>query len=183
MKKLLFILSMATIIALTGCADKAEPEKTDVSDESSHSDMEHSSSGVLPENLKVADNPTYPVGSKAIIKTDHMEGMNGAEATIVGAFDTVAYSISYTPTTGGEKVEDHKWIVHEEIVDAGDEPLKVGDKVVTVADHMKGMENAEVTIDSVKPTTVYMIDYNSTTDNEEVKNHKWVVEDELEKEK
>lgn len=92
--------------------------------------------------------------------------MKGAKATIVGAFDTVAYSVTYTPTTGGEKVENHKWIIHEEIMDAEDRPFNKGDKVITVADHMSGMKNAEVTIDSVKPTTVYMIDYTAATDNE-----------------
>lgn len=32
-----------------------------------------------------------------------MKGMNGAEATIVGAYDTTAYTVSYTPKTGGKK--------------------------------------------------------------------------------
>lgn len=59
-------------------------------------DMEHSGSGEVPNGLKEAANPTYEVGSKAIIETDHMKGMKGAEATIVGAYDTTAYVISYT---------------------------------------------------------------------------------------
>lgn len=126
----------------------------------------HSWSLALLDTLQKADNPTYPVGSTTTIQTDHMEGMKGAKATIVGAFDTVAYSVTYTPTTGGEKVENHKWIIHEEIMDAEDRPFNKGDKVITVADHMSGMKNAEVTIVSVKPTTVYMIDYTATTDNE-----------------
>lgn len=126
----------------------------------------HSWSLALLDTLQKADNPTYPVGSTTTIQTDHMEGMKGAKATIVGAFDTVAYSVTYTPTTGGEKVENHKWIIHEEIMDAEDRPFNKGDKVITVADHMSGMKNAEVTIVSVKPTTVYMIDYTAATDNE-----------------
>src|SRR5699024_6319429 len=109
----------------------------------------------------------------------HMEGMKGATATIVGAFDTTAYSINYTPTDGGEKVMDHKWVVHEEIEDPAPAPLEKGTEVTVLADHMEGMEGAKSEIESAEQTTVYMIDYESTTDGEEVKNHKWVVEDEL----
>src|SRR5699024_5949950 len=71
-----------------------------------HSADEMSSSGEVPEDLKEAENPTYEVGSQAIIKADHMPGMDGAEATISGAFDTTVYTVSYTPTNGGEPVED-----------------------------------------------------------------------------
>jgi hypothetical protein len=144
-----------------------------------HSDMDHSSSGEVPEDLKAAENPTYKVGSKAIIETGHMEGMKGAEATIVGAYDTTAYAISYTPTNGGERVENHKWVIHEEIPDAGEEPLKPGAEVTIDASHMKGMDGATAEIDSAEQTTVYMIDYTPTTGGEEVKNHKWVTESEL----
>lgn len=41
--------------------------------------MEHSGSVEVPEGLKDAVNPTYPVGSKTIITEGHMEGMKGAE--------------------------------------------------------------------------------------------------------
>lgn len=44
-----------------------------------------------------------------------MSGMNGSEATIYGAFDTTIYTVTYIPTTVGEPVEDHKWVIHEEI--------------------------------------------------------------------
>ena len=108
-----------------------------------------------------------------------MEGMKDAEATIVLAFDTIAYAVSYTPTTGGEKVTNHKWVVHEEIEDAGDEPLEAGTEVILEADHMEGMDGAKAEIDSAEQTTVYMINYTPTTGGEEVTNHKWVTESEL----
>ncbi|WP_019153626.1 YdhK family protein [Robertmurraya massiliosenegalensis] len=144
-----------------------------------HSNMDMSSSGEVPEGLKEAENPTYPVGSKAVIQSDHMEGMKGAEATIVGAYDTTVYSISYTPTTGGEKVTNHKWVIHEELIDAGETPLEPGAEAKTEAYHMEGMEDATVVIDSAEETTVYMVDFTTTTGGEEVKNHKWVTESEL----
>ena len=143
-----------------------------------HSTMNHSGTGEVPKDLKEAQNPTFPVGSKAIIQTDHMPGMKGAEATIVGAYDTTVYTVSYTPTTGGEPVENHKWVVHEELEDAGEAPLEPGTEVTLNADHMEGMKGATAIIDSAEETTVYMVDFTSTT-GEQVTNHKWVTEKEL----
>lgn len=154
-------------------------DKTEDIEGMDHSDMDMSSSGEVPEDLKAAENPTYKVGSKAIINADHMKGMKGAEATIVGAYDTTAYTVSYTPTTGGERVDNHKWVIHEEIPNAGAEPLKPGSEVTLDASHMKGMDGAAAVIDSAEKTTVYMVDFTPTTGGEKVKNHKWVTESEL----
>jgi hypothetical protein len=193
MKKQLLFLSIAMIIGLSGCGSKTsnekspinnnEPKQEDVKNEPKQEDMDmemnHSGSGEVPENLKVAENPTYKVGSEAIIKTNHMEGMDGAVAKIVGAYDTTAYAISYTPVTGGERVKNHKWVIQEEIKDADDKTLEQGTEVTVEADHMKGMKGALATIDSAEKTTVYMIDYTPTTGGEKVTNHKWVTESEL----
>ena len=177
------LLTVVAAMALSACSeDPSETKKEDATEQNAemdHSTMDHSSSGDVPETLKNAENPTYPVGSTAIITDEHMDGMKGAEATIVGAYDTTAYMISYEPTTGGDRVEKHKWVIHEELIDAGDAPLTPGTEVKTDASHMEGMENAKVTIDEAIQTTVYMIDYVSTTDGETVKNHKWVTENEL----
>ncbi len=144
-----------------------------------HAGMDHSGTGEVPEDLKVADNPTFKVGSHAILKEGHMDGMKGAEATIIGAYDTTAYSVSFDPATGGDRIENHKWIIHEEIKDSGEEPLQPGEEAVTTASHMEGMKGTTVEIDSAKSTTVYMIDYKPTTGEEKVTNHKWVTDDEL----
>lgn len=139
----------------------------------------HSSSGEVPEDLQEAENPTFPVGSEVMMHADHMPGMDGVEATVSGAFDTVAYSVTYTPTDGGEPVEDHKWVVHEELENPDEAPLDPGSEVTLNADHMPGMEGATATIDSAVETTVYMVDFVPTDSDEVVKNHKWVTEDEL----
>ncbi|MGB5945546.1 MAG: YdhK family protein [Paenisporosarcina sp.] len=181
-KKLLIVPTL--VLALSACSDS---EKDDMNHENmdmdsgaeESMDMNHSGSGEVPEGLKVEEKPTYEVGSQAIIETDHMEGMKGAEATIVEAFDTTVYAVSYTPTTGGEKVTNHKWVVHEEIEEAGDTPFEGGAEVTLMADHMKGMDGATAEINSAEKTTVYMVNYTSTTSGEEVTNHKWVTESEL----
>lgn len=160
----------------------AEESSMSGMDEIEGNDMEgmvHDDSGEIPEGLKEAENPTYNVGETATITDGHMEGMEGAEATIVGAFDTVAYEVSYDPTNGGPREENHKWVIHEEIADAGEEPFEPGDEVTLEANHMEGMEGATATIDDAKSTTVYMIDYQPTTGGEEVKNHKWITDSEL----
>ena len=160
----------------------AEESSMSGMDEMEGNDMEgmvHDDSGEIPEGLKEAENPTYNVGETATITDGHMEGMEGAEATIVGAFDTVAYEVSYDPTNGGPREENHKWVIHQEIADAGEEPFEPGDEVTLEANHTEGMEGATATIDDAKSTTVYMIDYQPTTGGEEVKNHKWVTDSEL----
>lgn len=184
MKKQLLFLSAAIIIGLSGCGNNTSNEKnSNTNNESKQEDMKmemnHSGSGEVPKNLKVAENPTYKVGSEAIIKTEHMEGMDGAVATIVGAYDTTAYAISYTPVTGGERVTNHKWVIQEEIKDADDKTMEQGTEVTVEAEHMEGMKGAIAEIDSAEKTTVYMIDYTPTTGGEKVTNHKWVSESEL----
>ena len=142
-------------------------------------DMVHDESGEIPEGLQTAENPTYAVGDKVEVLTDHMEGMEGAEATVVGAYDTIAYEISYDPVDGGSRVENHKWVIQEEIDGAEEEPLEPGTEVKISANHMEGMEGATATVESSEKTTVYMIDYEPTTGGREIKNHKWVTDKEL----
>ncbi len=89
--------------------------------------------------------------------------------TIVGAYDTTAYIISYNPTSGGKRVENHKWIIQEEIIDASEKTFQPGEEVATEAYHMEGMKNAKVMIESAEQTTVYMIDFTPTNSEEVIK--------------
>ncbi|MTH53417.1 DUF1541 domain-containing protein [Bacillus mangrovi] len=176
-KFLMFCMSFLTILVVGACSngDSEESGHGDMD----HSEMNHSSSGEVPDGLQEASDPAYKTGDKAVLNTDHMAGMKGAEATIAGAYDTTVYSVSYTPESGGEKVTNHKWVIHEEIRSAGEQPFKPGEEVTLEADHMKGMKGAEAVIDSAEQTTVYMVDYTPAGGGEKVKNHKWVTEDEL----
>jgi hypothetical protein len=191
-KGVVFSLLAVLLLVLGACSNNEETQLANKETENTnlentkentenkdHAEMNHSGSSEVPENLKEAENPTYPVGSKATINAEHMPGMKGAEATISGAFDTTVYTVTYTPTTGGEPVKDHKWVIHEELENAGDEPFKVGDEVVINAEHMPGMKGATAVIDSAEQTTVYMVDYTDTETGEKVTYHKWVTESEL----
>lgn len=143
-----------------------------------HSSMEHPmDGGPAPEGIEKAASPKYPVGTNVKLTADHMEGMDGANATVAGAFDTFTYAVNFTPTTGGAPVKDHKWVVQEEIKDAGEQRLADGTEVTLEAEHMEGMKGAKATIASSTDETVYMVDYES--DGMTMTNHKWVVESEI----
>ena len=174
-------------LVFTGCSTGGDQDQGTPSTTSQHeghgssSDsggMEHPmDGGPAPEGIETAASPTYPVGTEVTLTADHMEGMDGANATIAGAYDTYTYAVDFTPSTGGEPVKDHKWVVQQEIKDAGDERLADGTEVTLEAEHMEGMKGAKATIASSTEETVYMVDYES--DGMTMTNHKWVVESEL----
>ena len=174
-------------LVFTGCStggdqDQGTPPTTSQHEgHGSSSDsggMEHPmDGGPAPEGIETAASPTYPVGTEVTLTADHMEGMDGANATIAGAYDTYTYAVDFTPSAGGEPVKDHKWVVQQEIKDAGDERLADGTEVTLEAEHMEGMKGAKATIASSTEETVYMVDYES--DGMTMTNHKWVVESEL----
>lgn len=68
----------------------------------------------------------------------------------------------------------------EEITKAAAPKFDVGDTVVLSADHMPGMKGAEATVSGAFDTTTYSIRYTPTDGGDPVKDHKWVVHEELE---
>ncbi|GEB97064.1 YdhK family protein [Corynebacterium flavescens] len=141
-------------------------------------DMKHpADGGPVPAGMTEATDPKYPVGNEVTLSTDHMEGMQGAKATIVGAYATYVYAIDYTPTTGGDPVRDHRWVVQEEIADAGSERLADGASVTVNADHVEGMDGGAATVSSSTDETVYVVDYEAG--GMKMTNHKWVTESEI----
>lgn len=177
--------ALTAALVLAGCAssdndDPADPApSTEHDDHGGHDDMEHpTDGGPVPENMTEATDSEYPVGSEVTLTADHMEGMDGATATIVGAYEAYTYSIDYTPTTGGDPVTDHQWVVQEELENPGEERLADGTEVTVTADHMEGMEGVTATIASSTDETVYVVDYEA--DGMTMTNHKWVVESEIE---
>ena len=167
-------------LVFTGCSTGGDQDQGTPSTTSQHeghgssSDsggMEHPmDGGPAPEGIETAASPTYPVGTEVTLTADHMEGMDGANAMIAGAYDTYTYAVDFTPSAGGEPVKDHKWVVQQEIKDAGDERLADGTEVTLEAEHMEGMKGAKATIASSTEETVYMVDYES--DGMTMTNHK-----------
>lgn len=179
-KQFIMLIVGVLVLVLSACGNNTNQTNTaSNSEHGGHAGMNHSSDGEIPDGLKEANDPTFKVGSQAVIVANHMDGMDGAIATIVGAFDTTVYTVSYTPTTGGEKVTNHKWVIHEEIKDASGTPYQPGETITLEADHIQGMDGVTAQIDSAEQTTVYMVDYMPTTGGDMVKNHKWVTESEL----
>lgn len=177
-------IAAATALALSGCSSPEEDEGAQPSQEQTQAESPTNEShahaadgGDPPEGIKEATDPKYAVGDEVTLTADHMPGMDGAKATISGAFDTTTHSVSYTPTDGGDPVKDHKWVVHEELDNPDKAPLKDGAKVTINADHMPGMKGAKATIDNSTDETVYMVDVDMG--DMTMTNHKWVVEDEI----
>lgn len=119
-------------------ASETSDMSQDSSDQGSHGGMMHDESGELPEGLESAENQLFEVGEMVTIQHVHMAGMEGAIAKVVGAFDTTAYEVTYQPTNGGEVVDNHRWVIQEEITEAKDqvEPLEIGSEVTLEAKHM-----------------------------------------------
>lgn len=164
---------------VTNNNEEMDKELGENMDGEGHAEATHSTWGEVPEGLKEAENPKFAVGDKVIINAAHFEGMEGAEGTIAGAYDTIVYSVSYTPTTGEDYEENHKWVIHEEIDGLGEETLDQGAEVIINAEHHEGMLGATGVIDTAEKTTVYMVDFTTTDEGQEVKNHKWLKESEL----
>ncbi|MFT8322081.1 MAG: YdhK family protein [Bacillus sp. (in: firmicutes)] len=174
MKKLTaVIIFILLFVGITACTT-TNKTKSDSSKEHIHTSTED-----VPDGLMEAANPKYMDGSSVSIKANHMKGMKGAKGTVLSSYNTTVYMVSYTPTTGGEKVRNHKWVVQEEMKNAGKTELASGTKVTLEADHMAGMKGATAKIESAEKATVYMVDYTPTTGGKKVTNHKWLTENEL----
>ena len=180
-------VSVGILAACGGNEDNANEKNTESNaDESTeeyrdagHSQLHQGNPQEVPQTLQEANGAPFQIGDEVIINADHhMEGMNGAEGVVEGAYTTTAYMVSYTPLTDDEPVENHKWLVHEELLTEEEGPLEPGTEVVISANHMQGMEGATATIEEAVETNVYMVSYTST-DGEKVENHKWFIEDEL----
>jgi len=177
LRKLIFIILGATLV-LSACSNSDEKRKKS-EDQKKESHMKHKDESKAPKDITSTDEGKFKAGDKVTITAEHMPGMKGAEATVKGAYKTYAYIVSYNPTNGDKKVNNHKWVVNEEIKDAPENGFRKGDTVKLEAHHMPGMKGAKANIDDVKETTVYMVDYKSKENGETVKNHKWMTGNEL----
>lgn len=166
-------------LALAACSTGSEHASQHSSAMTSgHGGMEHpADGGPVPAGMKRAADPAYPRGSTVVLTADHVDGMAGATATIVGAYDTYTYAVDYTPTDGADPVKDHRWVVQEEMKDAGAQRLPDGAEVTLLADHMPGMKGAKATVVSSTDETVYVVDYKAH--GMTMTNHKWVTESEI----
>lgn len=199
MKKHFLLYYLVSILILFGCSmnkqtkedneagsnvtnyqEDVDKEMEEEKINNSHQAVNESTWGELPEGIKEAKNPKYPVGTKVIINAAHDAEMKGQEGVVVGAYDTIAYSVTYQPTNEDHEEVNYKWVVQEEVKGMADDPLKEHSEVIIYANRELGMKGAEGIIETVQETTVYMVDY-KTKDGRNIKNYQWFIESELSK--
>lgn len=202
-RSLSFITLLSTVFLLGACSNNestqegqssstASTEMSEMQDSSGHMqdssghmahgdmEMEHNRHEEEPENMQEAENPEFPVGDNVKVTDAHMEMMDGVTATISGAYDTTLYQVTFTPEDSDEAIEDHKWVVKEEMSSDDDsDDYEKGDEVTLNADHMSGMQGQTAEITGIHDGPAYMINFEPNDGSEEFVNHKWVTEDEL----
>ena len=139
-KKFSFIILASGLILSACSSDKEAEDKKANNHKEEH--MEHKSDSKTPENMKSTNDGKFKKGDKVTITEGHMAGMKNAKGTVKEAYKTYAYEVSYTPTNGGDKVNNHKWVVNEEVADAPEDGFKKGDTVKLEADHMSEIGRA-----------------------------------------
>ncbi|CAK8053629.1 YdhK family protein [Eupransor demetentiae] len=132
--------------------------------------------GTLPSGLPDAQNSKYKVGQEIISQATHMPGMKGAKAKIVAVYDATLYAVDFKSTDGME-MKDHKWLTRVDFTDGKDH--KVGDDITIASAHMSGMKGAQGKVVEVKAGPAYAINYQPTDGSEEVTNHLYLAEDEI----
>ncbi len=133
------------------------------------------------DGLISAESPLYPVGTKIIVKADHMEGMQGAVGVVSGAYEGLLYAVDYVDKDG-KTVINHRWVIAEEFTSNTGNAPTIGDTVTLGDGHMGGMGGVGMSavIVQISIGPAYMIDYDPTNGGERVLYHQWVTEFELE---
>lgn len=68
---------------------------------------------VVQEEIKGAGDERIPTGSEVTLTADHMPGMKGATATIVGSTEQTVYVVDYT--VNQKTIQNHRWVVESEM--------------------------------------------------------------------
>lgn len=147
-----------------------------------NSEMRMDMNARTPTKTLVPDpDPEYPIGTSVTVLADHMPGMKGARGKVTGAFDTIAYAVTFT-SEDGQMHSNHKWVITEEIEGGAGKMLQSGQKIKLSAGHIALMagKGTKAVITDVEPGPVYMIDYDAADGSGTIFNHQWVVEKELE---
>lgn len=93
--------------------------------------------------------------------------------------DTTLFTITFTPESSDQSIQDHKWVIQEEVETEDGNSAGVGDTVTIHADHMAGMQGQQGEITGKQEGPAYMVDFQPTNGSEPFTNHKWDSENEL----
>ncbi|WP_083321886.1 YdhK family protein [Corynebacterium sp. HMSC073H12] len=142
----------ASVLALAGCSSD---DSTNTEASSTVSETSSSATATSSED------------------TDAMDDMDDADDHGEhGNHDDDAMAGHNHPADGGPAPEG--------MAPADNAKFPVGSEVKVLADHMPGMKGAEGKVVGVFNTTTYSVSYTPTDGSEPVKDHRWVVHEELE---
>ena len=142
----------ASVLALAGCSSD---DSTNTEASSTVSETSSSATATSSED------------------TDDMDDMDDADDHGEhGDHDDDAMAGHDHPADGGPAPEG--------MAPADNAKFPVGSEVKVLADHMPGMKGAEGKVVGVFNTTTYSVSYTPTDGSEPVKDHRWVVHEELE---
>jgi len=140
----------------------------------------YSTFGYITAGSRVAENATFPVGTEVILAHEHFPGAAGSQAWVTGAFDEIAYAVSFQPGAAGFPFEyAHRWIMHTEIWGWQDnEVFEPGTVVMLYTDHFPGSRFQLGIIEYFEASTTYMLDL-VTRYGLPVYDHQWFTESEI----
>ena len=140
----------------------------------------YSTFGYITAGSRVAENPTFPVGTQALVSHEHFPGAAGSTVTVTGAFDEIAYAVSFQPGAPGFPFEyAHRWIMHTELWGWEDvEIFEPGTVVMLYTDHFPGSRYQIGIIEYYEIGTTYQLDM-ITRYGLPVWDHQWFTESEM----
>ncbi|MCL1935212.1 MAG: DUF1541 domain-containing protein [Defluviitaleaceae bacterium] len=140
----------------------------------------YSSFGYINEGSTHHPNPTFPVGTPVILAHEHFPGAAGSQAVVTGAFDEIAYAVSFQPGAPGFPFEyAHRWIMHTELW--GWENVEVfepGTVVMLDTDHFPGSRYQIGIVEYYERGTTYQLD-GTTRYGLPFWDHQWFTESEI----
>lgn len=140
----------------------------------------YSTFGYVTAGSREAENATFPVGTEVILAHEHFPGAAGSQALVTGAFDEIAYAVSFQPGAAGFPFEyAHRWIMHTELWGWQDnEIFEPGTIVMLYTDHFPGSRFQIGIIEYYEIGTTYMLDL-VTRYGLPVWDHQWFTESEI----
>lgn len=139
--------------------------------------------GALTVALAACSDAHDSMSSAASTASSHMHSMGSQLSSAASSAASDASSAVSSAGSSAMSGMEHKMDGGQPpagIKKAANPKFPVGTKVTIKADHMPGMNGADGTVVGAFTTTTYAVDYAPVSGGPQVKDHKWVVQEELE---